>query len=80
MCNPKETAWRKSRKFGDVFGGRSRPMLSDGIFRRLHSFTTPAVGTPTPLLIEDNPSRDFFFPLDGAEVMDALRRLPPEHV
>ena len=27
---PKETAWRKSRKFGDVSGGRIRSKLTDG--------------------------------------------------
>jgi hypothetical protein len=80
MRGRKETAWRKSRRFGDVFGGRTRPKRTDGIFRRLHSFAAPADGTPTPILVEDNPSRDFFFPLGGREVLDALRRLPSEHV
>ncbi len=27
----KSTAWKKNRKFGDVFGGRLRPKLKDGI-------------------------------------------------
>lgn len=80
MRSRKETAWHKSRKLGDVFGGRSRPKQRDGIFRRLHSFTAPAQGTSTPVLLEDNPSRDFFFPMSAAETMAALRGLPPEHL
>lgn len=74
--NRKETAWRKNRRFGDWHGGRVRPRLSDGIFQRLHALHRPDAGDVLPLLIEENPSRDFFFPVDGAETLEALRALP----
>ena len=38
----KETAWKKSRKFGDVKGGRKRPKLADNIFKRQHNFSAPS--------------------------------------
>lgn len=72
----KFTAWKKNRKFGDIYGGRSKLKINDNIFRRCHSLTRPEPGDVTPLLIEDNPSRDFFFPLAAAEVKHALQALP----
>lgn len=72
----KELAWKKNRRFGDQHGGRMRPKIRDGIFRRLHSLRPPPAGLPLPILIEDNPSRDFFFPLNGEEVLRALESLP----
>ena len=76
MRSRKHTAYRKNRKFGDVHGGRSRPKITDGIFNRAHSFSPPGPHQSTPILIEDNPSRDYFFPLSGRECVEALRALP----
>jgi hypothetical protein len=76
MLSRKQTAWKKSRKLGDVHGGRSAPKITDKIFSRAHSLQRPAPGQATPILIEDNPSRDYFFPLDGAECLQALAALP----
>ncbi len=36
MRNRKETAWKKNRKFGDVYGGRMAPKIADKIFNRAH--------------------------------------------
>ena len=72
----KDTAYRKSRKFGDVYGGRVRARLPDGIFRRAHSLKRPGPHDDLPILIEDNPSRKFFFPLSGPEILQALEALP----
>jgi hypothetical protein len=72
----KTTAWKKSRKFGDVHGGRCRPKLSDNIFRRCHSLKAPAKGVELPILIQDNPSRNFFFPISAHEACAVLRALP----
>lgn len=80
MQSRKHTAWRKSRKFGDVFGGRTRMKLTDGIFQRLHPFAAPTEGQSIPIVIEDNPSKDFFFPMSGEETLQALRQLPVEDV
>lgn len=30
------------------------------------------------MVIQDNPSRDFFFPITGAEAVEFIRRLPEE--
>ena len=73
---PMHTPWKKSRKFGDIYGGRKNLKFSDNIFHRVHSIKRPNPNDALPILIEDNPSRDFFFPLSGQEVLEALRGLP----
>lgn len=81
MRSRKHTAWRKNRKFGDVHGGRTGPKLTDRIFHRAHSLSPPGPHQSTPILIEDNPSGDYFFPLSGCECVEALRALPQhDHV
>lgn len=75
----KETAWKKSRKFGDVKGGRRRPKLADNIFNRMHNRQAPNEGDKTPIFIQDNPSRDFFFPVSIEEIEAFLEKLPCEH-
>lgn len=76
MQTRKETSWKKSRKFGDLKGGRLRPKLADNIFARAHSLERPSDGEPTPIFIIDNPSRDFFFPVGQEEVLRELLLLP----
>lgn len=76
----KHTAWKKSRKFGDVKGGRRWPKFADGLLRRVHSFKAPSQWDELPIVRVDNPSRDFFFPLSAQETLHELRRLPAEHV
>jgi len=72
----KETAWKKSRKFGDIYGGRKRIKFADNIGRRFHSLKKPGASEELPILIEDNPSRDFFFPISAQEANEALKALP----
>ena len=74
--NRKETAWKKSRKFGDVKGGRLRPKLADNIFNRQHNFLKLPENEQRPVLMLDNPSRDFFFPVSTDELMSFLNQLP----
>jgi len=76
MQNRKQTAWRKSRKFGDIHGGRMRRRMTDNIFTRCHSLKPPGLGEPTPIVLRDNPSRDYFFPLAPDECLKVLRGLP----
>ncbi|MBI4853551.1 MAG: hypothetical protein HY819_17295 [Acidobacteria bacterium] len=78
--NRKSTAWRKNRKLGDVQGGRMRPKLEDNIFHRCHNLKAPTIGQETPVIIEENPSRDFFFPLKAEEALEILKTLPQEHI
>ena len=73
VSNP--TPWKKSRTFGDKFGGRLRRRMTDNIFRRLHSLQQPGPQDHLPILIEDNPSRDFFFPISASEAAQALAEL-----
>ncbi len=75
----KETAWKKSRKFGDVKGGRKRPKLADNIFNRQHNFSTPSENEQTPIFISDNPSKDLFFPVTVEEIKEFMNKLPSEH-
>lgn len=72
----KQTRWRRNRKFGDVYGGRQRQKLADNIFARLHSLKAPPEDQELPILMEDNPSRDFYFPLSGKETLELLKALP----
>ncbi|PRQ05143.1 hypothetical protein [Enhygromyxa salina] len=80
MRNRKETAWRKNRRFGEIHGGRTHRKLTDGIFRRLHDIERPSANDELPILIEEKSSRDFFFPLNGAETLQALHALPRKDV
>ena len=79
MVSRKHTAWKKSRKFGDVYGGRVRPRLVDNIFNRQHSLHAPGPQDDLPIRMTDNPSRDFFFPVTADEAVECLRRLPRKH-
>jgi len=79
MRNRKETAWKKSRKFGDVYGGRVRPRLVDNVFNRCHSLDPPGPHDELPICIVDNPSRDFMFPITVDEAVERLKQLPSEH-
>ncbi|MGJ7499946.1 hypothetical protein ACSFBF_06270 [Variovorax sp. ZT5P49] len=79
MKNRSATPWKKSRTFGDIYGGRMRRRLTDNIFARAHSLQRPAPGQALPLLIQDNPSREFFFPVSVEECAAALRALPVDH-
>lgn len=72
----RKTPWKKSRTFGDLYGGRERRRFADNIFARAHSLQRPSPDDDLPILIEENPSRDFFFPLSGPEVVNALTSLP----
>lgn len=76
MQSRKETAWRKSRKFGDIHGGRTRLRLADNIFARAHTLKRPAAGVELPIFVEDNPSRDFFFPISVQDIRSTLDQLP----
>jgi len=76
MRSQKHTAWKKSRKFGDFHGDKSRPKITDKIFNRLDSFSVPGPHDSTPILVEEIPSSDHYFPLDGAECLEALSVLP----
>lgn len=75
----KETAWKKSRKFGDVKGGRKFPKITDNIFNRQHSLQKPAENDELPIFIKDNPSRDFFFPVSEYEILEKINQLPNEY-
>jgi hypothetical protein len=74
--NRTHTAWKKSRKFGDIYGGRTRLRLDDNIFKRAHSLKKPGINDQLPILIEENPSKNFFFPLSVSEALEALKALP----
>jgi hypothetical protein len=79
MLTKKHTAWKKSRKFGDIFGGRLKAKLTDNVFNTKHSLLAPKSSDETPIYILDNPSRDFYFPVTTDEVRLTLAKLPVEH-
>ena len=75
----KETAWKKSRTFGDIKGGRLRPKLADNIFNRQHNLLIPDKNDETPIYIVDNPSRDYFFPITVDDIEYTISKLPAFH-
>lgn len=79
MHTRKHTAWKKSRKFGDVKGGRNFPKITDNIFNRAHSLQRPSPHDETPIFMVDNPSKDFFFPITVEDIKQVLATLPPSH-
>jgi len=79
MKHRSTTPWKKSRTYGDIYGGRLRRRMTDNIFARAHSLQRPGPEQALPLLIQDNPSREFFFPVSVEECATALRALPTNH-
>jgi hypothetical protein len=75
----KETAWKKSRKFGDVKGGRTFPKVANRVFNRAHSIEKPTKNDKLPIFIKDNPSKDFYFPVSEEEILERINQLPIEH-
>lgn len=75
----KETAWKKSRKFGDVKGGRTSPKIANKIFNRQHSLQKPSENDESPIFIKDNPSKDFYFPISETEILEKINQLPDEY-
>lgn len=80
MQTPKHTAWRKSRKFGDVYGGRQRTKLADGIINRMHDLLPPGPGQARPIFMVENPSRDFYFPVTPEEIRTVFSKLPKHNL
>ena len=76
VLSRKQTAYRRNRKFGDVYGGRRWPKLNDRIFRRCHSIEAPDANADLPILMQDNPSRDFYFPISAVQAKRVLDSLP----
>ena len=57
-------------------GGRERLKLDDNIFARKHSFHAPTGFDEVPILMIDNTSRDYYFPVSPDEIKTALSNLP----
>ncbi|GLQ35090.1 hypothetical protein GCM10007939_13730 [Amylibacter marinus] len=70
------TPWKKSRSYGDNYGGATRHREEDNIHARYHSFDRPSAYDDLPIMRVDNPSRDWFHPLDADQVRYALKALP----
>lgn len=75
---PHHTPWKKSRKYGDIYGGRRHRKYADNIFSRLHSIQKPSATDVLPIVRTDNPSREFFHPLCAGEILKSLKSLPKD--
>ena len=75
----KETSWKKNRKFGHVKGRRSFPKITDRIFNSQHALQKPNKNDELPIFIKDNPSKDFYFPVNETEILERINQLPVEH-
>lgn len=78
--NKKRTAWKKSRTFGDIKGGRMRVKLKDNIVKREHSLLKPTEFDKCPIYMVENPSKDFYFPITIDDIENVLNQLPQEEV
>ena len=72
----KQTGWKKNREFGDKMGGRCRLKLDDNIFAREHCFHAPTEFDEVPILMVDNPSRDYYHPVSPDEIKAVFYDLP----
>jgi hypothetical protein len=77
--NRKQTSWKKSRKFGDIHGGRCRLKMSDNIFKRHHNLLALTEDQQRPVFIIENTSKDFYFPVTIDDIKIFLTKLPIEH-
>lgn len=80
LQSKKQTAWKKSRTFGDLKGGRMRVKLKDNILRKLHSLQCPSSLDECPIYMQENPSKDFYFPITVDDIKSVLEQLPTEDV
>ena len=55
-------------------------MQRDDIFARSHPFSAPEPTDDIPLLIVDNPSKGYYFPIDVDDIQDVLDSYPKEEV
>jgi len=76
MKRGSRTPWKKSRTYGDIYGGRSRVRMSDNIFARTHSLHRPSADQALPILLQDSASRDYIFPVTADELAQTLKNLP----
>ena len=53
--------------------------LEDNIFQRYHSLDKPSDDQHLPIYIKDNPSRDFFHPINAADIEQQLKVMPSEN-
>ena len=72
------TPWKKSRTYGDNYGGALRRRDADDIRLRLHSFSAPNEYETLPIYRVDNPSRDWFHPIGVEQIQRALEVLPDD--
>ena len=80
MRHQSRTPWKKSRTYGDIHGGRLRRRMTDNIFARRHSLKPPSPGQALPIFVEDNPSKEYYFPISKADLEEVLAKLPKEEV
>lgn len=78
MQSRKFTSWKKSKKFGDVQGGRQVPKLADRIFNRQHNLEAPNSDEKRPIYINENPSKDFYFPISINDIKNIFNKLPSD--
>lgn len=76
MRSRKETAWKKSRTFGDIKGGRKYNKWLNSTLNRFHNLAPLTETDSAPQFIVDNPSRDFFFPVTVEDIQEQLNKLP----
>lgn len=57
-----------------------RVKLKDNILRRLHSLQCPSPLDECPIYMQENPSKDFYFPITVDDIKSVLEQLPTEDV
>lgn len=72
----RHTPWKKSRKLGNDYGGASRHRTDARNIIRFHDFRRPSTCDNLPIIRVDNPSRNWFHPLNAAQIIYVLKALP----
>jgi hypothetical protein len=76
MANKKLARWQNDPSLGGTVSGRSHLANSDKVFDRVTALNPPHKSDALPILLEDEVPKDLFFPVEPAEVLEAIRKFP----
>lgn len=72
MAHEKKASWQKNKALGGAISGRSHLATADKVFDRVLSLEMPHPNDTLPLFITDTVPKDLYFPIEEADIRDAL--------
>jgi hypothetical protein len=76
MSQSKQARWQKNTELNEVFSSRAHVESADKIFDRVRGIQMPRKSDVTPLFMEDQPSKDAYFPASVTEITEVLGKIP----